>query len=32
MQQKTMSGSVTFEKVDDAYFEERGLERHAGVW
>ena len=30
MQQK--SGSVTYRKVDDAYFEARGLKRHAGVW
>ena len=30
MQQKT--GSVTYQKVDDAYFEARGLKRHAGVW
>ena len=30
MQQK--SGSVTYQKVDDAYFEARGLKRHAGVW
>ena len=26
------SGSVTYQKVDDAYFEARGLKRHAGVW
>src|SRR6185312_13031115 len=32
MQQKTTSGSVTYQKVDDAYFEARGLKRHAGVW
>ena len=30
MQQK--SGSVTYQKVDDAYFAARGLKRHAGVW
>jgi ethanolamine permease len=30
MQQKT--GSVTYQKVDDAYFAARGLKRHAGVW
>ncbi len=23
---------VTYEKVDDAYFQARGLRRHAGVW
>src|SRR5688572_15800453 len=32
MQQKTTSGSVTYQKVDDAYFEARCLKRHAGVW
>jgi ethanolamine permease len=25
-------GSVTYAKVDDAYFAARGLKRHAGVW
>lgn len=30
MQQKVKG--VTYEKVDDAYFQARGLKRHAGVW
>ena len=25
-------GSVTYRNVDDSYFEQRGLRRHAGVW
>ncbi len=25
-------GSVTYQEVDDEYFKERGLRRHAGVW
>ncbi|MEQ1671426.1 MAG: ethanolamine permease [Hyphomicrobium sp.] len=29
--QEKVSG-VTYEKVDDAYFQARGLRRHAGVW
>ncbi len=29
--QEKLSG-VTYEKVDDAYFQARGLRRHAGVW
>lgn len=29
--QQNVSG-VTYEKVDDAYFQARGLKRHAGVW
>src|SRR5690242_17814670 len=32
MQDKTTAGSVTYQKVDEAYFAARGLKRHAGVW
>jgi len=26
------SGSIRYEQVDDAYFEQRGLRRYAGAW
>lgn len=26
------TGSVTYEEVDDAYFDKRGLRRYAGIW
>jgi ethanolamine permease len=29
---RVSAGGVTYEKVDDSYFEKRGLKRSAGVW
>ena len=29
---QNVAKGVTYEKVDDAYFQARGLRRHAGVW